>query len=84
MVFLDRAAPGLFIIAAAYTSSYYRATCGLVGLVASTATGMLLEGEADATRAGLYGYNGYLAGTAVGLFQASWRGQEWNPCVCLA
>lgn len=79
VVFLDRVGPAVFIIAAAFVSSPYRAVCGIAGLITSTLVGASLEGESEATRSGLYGYNGYLAGTAMSLFQAGWRGQEWNP-----
>lgn len=81
VVFLNNPVTGLFVVAAAAYNSTYIMTMGLAGTVAATLVALLFGLSPEATRGGLFGYNGFLTGAALALFQAGHSGSEWNPLV---
>ena len=56
------------IVVAMFVQSTWTGTCGLLGLLCSTTTAVALSLDAGAIRSGLFGYNGYLVGLAMGTF----------------
>eukprot|EP00051_Salpingoeca_urceolata_P008687 m.108037 g.108037 ORF g.108037 m.108037 type:complete len:505 (+) comp15878_c0_seq2:240-1754(+) len=78
VVFLDNPVMGLFVVAAAFVNNVHLATMGLLGVMSSTLIGIFLGVDHGIVRGGILGYNGYLTGTAVALFQPGWGHDEWN------
>eukprot|EP00043_Microstomoeca_roanoka_P016932 m.175459 g.175459 ORF g.175459 m.175459 type:complete len:370 (+) comp16547_c3_seq2:627-1736(+) len=77
VVFQQNAILGVFIVIASFINSPYQTSAGLLGLLVSTATARLLGFDRNDVLHGIYGYNGYLAGSGIALFQikllSSWH-----------
>jgi urea transporter len=67
---------GAIILLGIACASWYMLVLGIVGLVASTGTAMLLGFDKGSISAGLFGYNGILTGMAMALFHF---GSKDNP-----
>eukprot|EP00053_Salpingoeca_punica_P018641 m.183565 g.183565 ORF g.183565 m.183565 type:complete len:1283 (-) comp17476_c0_seq4:480-4328(-) len=76
--FMNTPVTGLAVLIAAIVNSRYLAFMGVLGLVFSTLFAHAIGVERGIIRAGIYGYNGYLVGTCLPLFQQPWKDDEWN------
>eukprot|EP00052_Salpingoeca_macrocollata_P001929 m.28358 g.28358 ORF g.28358 m.28358 type:complete len:510 (-) comp11835_c0_seq1:167-1696(-) len=83
VAFMNNPVMGACVIAAALVNDVYLALMGLVGLLFGTLCGKFLDAPAALVHDGLFGYNGYLTGTAVALFQADFGGGKWNYTLLL-
>ena len=75
VMFQDNPVTGIFFLAAIAWGSIVAGVphvllAGVLGVVASTLTAIWREGDTEALRAGLYGYNGVLVGLALATFFA--------------
>ena len=68
VVFMNNPVTGLAILIAMALAEGWLAVAGVIGLVASTLTALVLGLDRAAVRAGLYGFNGVLVGAAMSLF----------------
>ena len=87
VTFINNPLAGALIMIASFINNAYYGVFGLLGIVSSTLTAYLFDFPRGAITSGIYGYNGYLVGTAVVLFQADYGG-DWNfleaCCGCAA
>ena len=66
---------GLIIIVAMFVGGWWEGVCSLLGLVCSTFTAVLFGMNSATVENGLYGYNGFLCGSAMALFlEGPWVG----------
>ena len=66
------------IVVAMFVQSAWTGTCGLLGLLCSTTAAVALSLDAGTIRSGLFGYNGYLVGLAMGTFHpVAWAWRLW-------
>lgn len=73
--FMNNPITGLAIIVAMFIAEAWLGFAGVLGLVVSTATAMVIGMDRAAIRAGLYGFNGVLVGAGMSLFlQPDWNG----------
>eukprot|EP00042_Codosiga_hollandica_P045721 m.468765 g.468765 ORF g.468765 m.468765 type:complete len:825 (+) comp57084_c0_seq2:212-2686(+) len=68
---------GIVFLIASIINCKYCCVLGLFGLVTSTVSAKLWSIPQGAIQAGLYGYNGYLVGHAMAIFQIKYHG-DWN------
>lgn len=68
VVFMNNPLTGLAIIIAMFVAEAWLGVAGLIGLVTSTLTAIVLGLDRGAIRAGLFGFNGVLVGAALSLF----------------
>lgn len=66
--FVNNPVTGLFIVAATFVADAWLGVAGLIGLVVSTLTAIVLGLDRGAIRAGLYGFNGVLVGLGLSVF----------------
>lgn len=66
--FLNNPITGAFIVAATFVADAWLGVAGLIGLVVSTLTAIVLGLDRGAIRAGLYGFNGVLVGLGLSVF----------------
>lgn len=74
VVFMNNPVTGLAIVVGMFIASPWLGVAGVIGLVVSTVTAIVLGIDRSAIRAGLYGFNGVLVGAALSLFlEPSWH-----------
>eukprot|EP00048_Salpingoeca_helianthica_P000101 m.39250 g.39250 ORF g.39250 m.39250 type:complete len:400 (+) comp10112_c0_seq2:295-1494(+) len=83
VIFINNPFTGVLVIVAAIVNSYYHCLMGLLGLVCSTGMAHLLGFDEGAIQAGIFGYNGYLVGTALALFSPGWGDNNWSPTMII-
>ena len=83
VIFVNNPVSGLLILVALFIQSPWVGTMGLVGVIASTLTALLLKLDRDAIRNGIFGYNGILVGAALAIFGLPGNG-SWNPAWIMA
>lgn len=82
VIFLNNPVTGIFMLIAAILNDHYLTILGMLGIFASTATAYAFRFPRDAIKGGIFGYNGYLVGTAMGVFLADYGG-DWNPILII-
>jgi urea transporter len=71
--FMNNPATGLAILIAMFVAEAWLGFAGVLGLVVSTLTAVVIGMDRGAIRAGLYGFNGVLVGAGMSLFlQPDW------------
>ncbi len=83
VIFVNNPVSGLLILIALLIQSPWVALLGLLGVVASTVTAILLKLDRDSLRNGIFGYNGLLVGAALGTFGSAGNGIG-NPLWAIA
>jgi urea transporter len=73
VMFQNNPLTGLLFLVGIFINSALLGVAGLIGLLVSTLTAMLLRADHNLIRAGLFGFNGILTGIALGFFL------YWNP-----
>jgi urea transporter len=68
VMFQNNPLTGLLFLVGIFVNSWLLGLAGLLGLVTSTATALLLGIDRALVRAGLFGFNGILVGIAIGFF----------------
>lgn len=79
VIFMNNPWSGALILVASAVQDPWVMLCGVVGLIASTLTAVLLNLDKNLFRSGLFGYNGLLLGLALGTFLPNWT--TLIPCV---
>eukprot|EP00658_Telonema_sp_P-2_P010076 TRINITY_DN1378_c0_g1_i2.p1 TRINITY_DN1378_c0_g1~~TRINITY_DN1378_c0_g1_i2.p1 ORF type:complete len:490 (+),score=83.20 TRINITY_DN1378_c0_g1_i2:164-1633(+) len=82
VIFLNNPLTGVCVLVAAGVCDGYLLVYGVAGVVTSTGTAVLIGVESSSIRAGLMGYNGWLTGVAVALFQYG-SSDEWQGWMAL-
>jgi urea transporter len=77
VMFQNNPITGLFFLAGIFYNSYQLGIAGLIGLLASTLTAMLLGADRNLIRAGLFGFNGILTGIGLAFFLRL----QWSPAL---
>ncbi len=83
VLFISNPVTGLFVLAGALLNSRFLFLMGTVAMMSATAFAMALKLDKGAIQAGVFGFNGYLVGTGMGLFQEGWsyswsEDDHWN------
>jgi urea transporter len=73
VMFQNNPLTGLLFLVGIFVNSALLGLAGLIGLIASTLTAMLLRADTSMIRAGLFGFNGTLVGIGLAFFLI------WNP-----
>lgn len=73
VMFQNNPLTGLLILIGIFVNSTLLGLTGVIGLVVSTLTAVLLKADRSAIRAGLFGYNGILTGIGLAVFL------KWSP-----
>ena len=68
VIFINNPISGLLILVALFIQSPWVGAMGLLGVVSSTLTALLLKGDRTSLRNGIFGYNGVLVGAALATF----------------
>ena len=68
VIFINNPISGLLILLALFIQSPWVGWMGLLGVLISTTTALLLGLDRDTIRNGIFGYNGLLVGAALGTF----------------
>ena|SRR3990167_4117031 len=74
VVGMNNTLTGILIVAALFWNNWWTALCGMVGVIFSTATAIMLSIDEGPINNGIYGYNGFLVGLGIGTFGAD---QDW-------
>ena len=82
VMFMNNPLTGAIVIAALLYQSLFSGLMGVVALLASTLTAYALQVDRGAIRSGLFGFNGYLVGLAMGTFDVNIheQGSVWQFC----
>jgi urea transporter len=78
VMFMNNPVVGFLISAALLYQSLYSGVLGLAGLVAATLMAKALALDNGCIRSGLFGFNGYLVGLALGTFDQGSALTEWR------
>ncbi|GHO83639.1 urea transporter [Dictyobacter formicarum] len=73
VMFQNNPLTGLLFLIGIFVNSALLGLAGVIGLVVSTLTAMVLKADNNAIRAGLFGFNGILTGIGLAFFL------KWNP-----
>ncbi|HZO74852.1 MAG TPA: urea transporter [Ktedonobacteraceae bacterium] len=73
VMFQNNPLTGLLFLIGIFVNSALLGLAALIGLIVSTLTAIILGADRTATRAGLFGYNGILAGIGLAFF-VQWNG----------
>eukprot|EP00042_Codosiga_hollandica_P031279 m.188978 g.188978 ORF g.188978 m.188978 type:complete len:489 (-) comp53595_c0_seq2:120-1586(-) len=77
VILVNNPISGILFLIASVINCHYCCILGMVGLVTSTLFAKIWAIPREAIQDGLYGYNGYLIGHAVAIYQANDHG-DWN------
>ncbi|MBV9455758.1 MAG: urea transporter [Rubrobacter sp.] len=85
IVFMNNPVTGLLILVGMWVFSPWLGFAAVLGVVASTASALILGLDRVAVRAGLYGFNGALVGAGLATFlEPPWSGRELVYIVVVA
>ena len=79
VMFQNNPITGLLFLVGIFYNSYQLGIAGVIGLLASTVTAMLLGADRNLIRAGLFGFNGILTGIGLAFFIQL----QWSPVLVL-